>query len=146
MKDWKWFIYGPIDDKKYFFKLKHLIKSKYLENTIIFKSPIYEKHKKKLIFRNSSFLLQTSKSENFNFSISEALENLKPVIVTVNSPWDIVKNNNLGYLFDSSSKSIRGIINKLSSLNKDRYFILVNNIKSYDSKFSWSIFLDKILN
>ena len=102
--------------------------------------------KKKLIFRNSSFLLQTSKSENFNFSISEALENIKPVIVTVNSPWDIVKKNNLGYLFDSSSKSIRSIINKLSSLNKDRYFILVNNIKSYDSKFSWSIFLDKILN
>ena len=90
-------------------------------------------------------MLQTSKSESFNFSVSESLSLGVPVIVTKNSPWQIVQDKKLGYMYDNSSKSIKKVIDALSNLDNDQYNDIIYNFSSNTVSFSWDSFLKKIV-
>ena len=142
---WTWEIYGPIDDQKYYNNLIYLLKKHSLNNQIFIKKPVYNKKRKIKIFKESSFLLQTSKSESFNFSISESLSLAVPVIVTKNSPWQIVHDKKLGYLYDNSTKSIKNVINNLSKLDNNQYAKFIYNFKRVTTSFSWDTFIKKIV-
>ena len=145
MIGWKWEIYGPIDDHKYYKYLKILLKKLNLNHNIVFKKAVYDKKRKFEIFNRSSFLLQTSKSESFNFSVSESLSLGVPVIVTKNSPWQIVQDKKLGYMYDNSSKSIKKVIDALSNLDNDQYNDIIYNFSNNTVSFSWDSFLKKII-
>ena len=136
MSGWTWEIYGPKENNTYYEFLKQKIVKKKLSSSIFLYDQVQGKKKINLI-KNSSFLLQPSKSENFNFSIAEALSKHKPIITTKQSSWVNFDKFNIGFFVDSNSKEIIDLYYTISNLRYSEYKKLVSNIKKIENKFSW---------
>jgi glycosyltransferase involved in cell wall biosynthesis len=129
-------------EKKYFKKLKVLIKSKDLNDKVKFLGPIYGNQKLKII-SESYCLILPSKSENFGNVVLEAISQNTPVIASKNTPWKILKDNNAGYWISPTVDSINSTLNELILLDNKRYskiqnsaMILLKNRFSFENNIS----------
>ncbi len=118
--NWKLEIYGPVSNTKYLNTIKKRIRLKNLENEIKIFQPIFNNEEKKKIFLKSDCFILPSKSENFGISIAESLSYGLPVLTTKDTPWEIINENNAGYVFDFSEKNLIYYIDKYMSLNSSQ--------------------------
>jgi glycosyltransferase involved in cell wall biosynthesis len=73
------------------------------------------------------FLVLPSYSENFGAVVAEALAVGTPVIVSNNTPWNIIADNNAGYFIDNSVTSLVSTIRQVYTLSKDQFNIMQMN-------------------
>ena len=97
-KKWKLEICGYYNDKKYYEKLKKIVNENKLKN-VTFSKPVSGKEKINKFLSSDIFILP-SKTENFGIVIAEAMSLGLPVITTNNTPWECIREQNLGWYID----------------------------------------------
>lgn len=131
-------ICGYYDDVNYFNSLKNLIEKLNLK-TISFSDSVYGEQKSKKYFSNDVFILP-SKSENFALVIAEAMSHEMPVITSENTPWDIVKKNNYGWVISLNEDSIYSAVSTANSLPERKLLDMgVRGKKYIKDNLSWDV-------
>ncbi len=140
--DCKLEICGYYNDKKYYNHLKKVVKGLGLKN-ISFTKPVSGKEKIKKFISSDIFILP-SKSENFGIVIAEAMSLGLPVITTNNTPWNSLKENNLGWYVDLNEKKLYKSMMEASQSNDKDLMIMGSESRKYiEKKFSWTSLLNK---
>lgn len=107
-------------EKKYSKELKLLVEKLGLEKNIKFLGHI-DKDEKQHFIATSYALILPSKSENFGNVVLEALAQGTPVIASKNTPWQILKENNIGNWIDSTPMKIAEALSQLMNLDSVSY-------------------------
>lgn len=136
LKKWQLYICGPADDLSYLNKLKELKKINGLNSLKIFPKFINRYNKIKL-FNRASYYVQISYSENFSFSILEALSMGLPVITSFGTPWHDIKKNGCGYYINSNINSLVSVFKKIDNVNYKDYEIMSKNAFILSKKYNW---------
>ncbi len=140
LKFFKFYVVGPIYDKKYHDKILELLQSNNVlsDSVSIINKNIDISHE----FTNSDVVLLNSKFEGFSNVILEAWDHSKLLIVSkASDPNELIENNYNGYSFESYDH-LSQILNSVLNLPKnDLKNLLINGKKSL-SDFSF----DKIAN
>lgn len=115
-KNWKFLIYGISEDKKYYNKLKMIIKKNNYQKKIIFKKPIFKDNLKFKAMSQSSYNIIMSKSEILNLSILESLSLGTKVIVNkmIKYPKELSK------LIIFSQPDVINLSKKIHKLTKEK--------------------------
>lgn len=144
-RDYELLLVGPESTYKYFLKKKY----KHVKN-IKFKN-FAKKTKKTTTIYNSQAIIVSSKSENFNYSIVEALSLKVPVLLNKNLDLSfLIKKNNCGVLFDMKNNSLKEKLVFLSKISKQNYLFMRREayklfLKKFNLKKNYSNYL-KLLN
>lgn len=135
-------IAGPIEDEKYYGRLKTLAEEKNLTKKILFTGMVTGKIKASLLNKIYMFILP-SISESFGVSILEAMACKKPVILTKNIGLaEQVIRAKAGIISDKSKEEL---VKAMDCLLSDETKAKEMGLKGYetaDREFSW----DKITN
>jgi glycosyltransferase involved in cell wall biosynthesis len=129
-------IYGPIEDKAYWSECETIIENlpkglKVSYKGIVNHNMIME------IFKSHHVLLFPTLGENFGHVISEALIGGCPVIISDQTPWKNLKENNIGAdLSLDYEDRFEEIIQFYINLDKTQYDILSENAFEYGKKTS----------
>jgi len=130
-------ICGYYEDQEYYNSLKKLIKKLGLQN-VYFSDKVSGDEKQKKYIDNDVFICP-SKSENFGLVIAEAMSYGLPVIVSDNTPWHIVNQNNYGWVVSLDENDIFLAISAAHSLKKDDLQKIGILGRQYiESHFSWN--------
>ncbi len=124
-------IFGEVDDLTYWQKCKNEILSLPKNIDVKYKGTI---RSKKLfeIYPNYDVFLMPSLSENFGYSIFEALSFRLPVIIGQNNPWIGMEKIKIGFNVDP--KNVKNISEKVQyyiNLNENEFKIIRQNCKLY---------------
>lgn len=127
-------IIGPIGNSEYWKKcqvalttLPQNIKTNYLGAI-----PNYLLSEK---LKQYHFFLFPTFNENYGHVIAESLASGCPVILSDNTPWSDLEENNAGWIIPLPDKGkYKSIINKALKLNKSEYNQMANNALSYLTK------------
>lgn len=144
-REYELFLVGPESNYKDFLKKKY----KHVKN-IRFKHFAKKAEKIRTIY-NSKAIIVSSKSENFNYSIVEALSLKVPILLNKNLDLSfLIKKNNCGVLFDIKKNSLKEKLVFLSKISKQNYLFLRREayklyLKKFNIKKNYSNYL-KILN
>lgn len=92
-------IYGPIKDETYWDSCKEKIKLLPGNISVIYHREI-EPQKIKEVLRDAHVFILPSKSENFGHAIFEALSAGRPVITSMHTPWNGLRESNAGVNVD----------------------------------------------
>ncbi|MEA3329265.1 MAG: glycosyltransferase family 4 protein [Nanoarchaeota archaeon] len=137
-------IVGPAE-KKYFSKLKLLVKEKKLEKRVIFSDPIYDLKNKIRRIDSSKIFILPSKREGMPQALIEAMARKKIVIASKNpGNVDLIEDGKTGYLFEVGDHI--GLANKInlglkkSIENKKIEYNAKNSVK----KFNWNDVISKL--
>lgn len=130
--DFKFDIYGPIKDKKYWLKcqnaINHNIKDKLTYKGIISNDQIHT------IYPNYDLFFFPTLSENYGHVIYESLFYGCPVLCSGTTPWDKLDEFNAGWNFDlSKSSDFLNKINELLNYNAEQYEKFTIGCKKYIS-------------
>lgn len=105
---------------------------------ITFSGSVSGESKKQKFIENDIFILP-SKSENFGLVVAEAMSYGMPVIVSENTPWQVIEDKECGWIVKLNEQSLLSTINLAKELNSatlkemgDRGRLLVEN------KYSWN--------
>ena len=118
LKNWCLNIAGIIENNEYYESLLHLSKEKIKTKQIKFIGPVYGLEKEK-IFSSSDLFISLTKSENFGISILEALAYKIPVLTTMDSPWELIEKESIGWWVPNNKKLIKKALIEASSLSKN---------------------------
>ena len=97
-ENWKLILAGP-DENGHQRDVRQLANSLGLTDQIEFAGPVTDQEKWQL-YRDSDLFVLPSFSENFGIVIAEALAAGLPVITTTPTPWEALKERNLGWWVD----------------------------------------------
>ena len=130
-------ICGYSEDLNYYKSLKDLTNKLNIKN-ITFSESVSGESKKQKFIENDIFILP-SKSENFGLVVAEAMSYGMPVIVSENTPWQVIEDKECGWIVKLNEQSLLSTINLVKDLNSatlkemgDRGRLLVEN------KYSWN--------
>ncbi len=127
---------GPIEDEAYFGECKTAI-SKLPPNIrveYVGAKPPYELNR--LIKQNHLFILPT-KGENFGHSIFEALLAGRPVLISDQTPWHNLQQEQAGWdLPLESPESFLNVIEQLAASSQEAFDALAKSAWKYAEKFS----------
>lgn len=138
---WELTIAGA-DDRGYRNKLVNFISSNKLQHVKLL-PPVYGKDKEKL-FLETDIFISPSISENFNFSVAEALSYGIPVITSLNTPWENIQKYNCGWWINIDSLSVR-LIEILDTPPLELIQMGLNGRNYVSQYFTWDEFTNKIL-
>lgn len=113
-KEWELHIYGPdFDGLKV--KIEKMIKN---NKSITLFEPVFQENEKinKLLDYDLSIL--PTRSENFGYSILESLQFGIPMLTTNKTPWNNIKDENAGWIIDSSLIELENTLRKILLLQK----------------------------
>jgi len=133
-------IVGPAE-KKYFLKLKELIKNLEMGNRIVFSKPVYDVKEKIKKIDSAKIFVLPSKSEGMSQSLVEAMARSKIVIASdIPASRDLIENAKTGFLFKfGNEKELARIINNIKDEKK-----IEENAKESVEQFEWSNIIKKI--
>ena len=135
LPNWELIISGTCDDKIYFGELKKLAAGN--KNNIFFHGPAFGSKKEKLFNKADLFILPT-KTENFGITILEAMTYQVPVITTKNAPWQIIKDNSIGWWITDSKNELKKAIIEATSMNIKNLRKMGKDAKNLiKEKYSW---------
>jgi len=139
---------GPIEDIKYYNKLRRKIKNENLDKFIFFKKPLY---KKVIIFTKYDFFLLTSLQEGDPYAVKEAMSMSLPPIVSIDSRANYLSNGVNGYIFKNQNelqKILENKINKklLSVMGKNAYKFIKKNYLMSKKINNFIYFYNKVIN
>lgn len=149
--EYKLIIAGPIDDKfkSYLLFLKKQIADLNLPDRIFIVGNLLSPEKE-VYLANSKALFLVSDSENFGNVVIEALAHGTPVIAAKGTPWSSLEKTESGFWIDNSPLEIALTIDRLISLNDNKYKEMCKNAsnlaKNYSSEFvmkEWVEFIYK---
>ena len=130
-------ICGYSEDLNYYKYLKNITNKLNIKN-ITFSGSVSGESKKQKFIENDIFILP-SKSENFGLVVAEAMSYGMPVIVSENTPWQVIEDKECGWIVKLNEQSLLSTINLVKELNSatlkeigDRGRLLVEN------KYSWN--------
>ena len=131
-QDWELNIIGPVSDVYYKKKIEKKIIDYDLNSVIYFSPPIYDTFSKNLEFKNSDIVVLPSKSENFAFSICEAMFASRTVICSAETPWEELNKAEIGYCLDLNSKqNIVLALTKIFNCNKNKLHEIGKKARDY---------------
>lgn len=141
-------IMGPIENTKYYKKLRRKIKNENLDKFIFFKKPVY---KKVTIFTKYDFFLLTSLQEGDPYVVKEAMSMSLPPIVSIDSRANYLSNSVNGYIFKNQNdlqKILENKINKklLSVMGKNAYKFIKKNYLMSKKINNFIYFYNKVIN
>jgi len=139
---------GPIEDIKYYNKLRRKIKNENLDKFIFFKKPLY---KKVTIFTKYDFFLLTSLQEGDPYVVKEAMSMSLPPIVSIDSRANYLSNSVNGFIFKNQNelqKILENKINKklLSVMGKNAYKFIKKNYLMSKKINNFIYFYNKVIN
>lgn len=110
--------------------LKELVDNLNLINHVDFLGYIDDHMTKQELLANAYCLVLPSHSENFGNVVIESLSQGTPVIASKGTPWQILKEENIGYWIDNGSTSIANAIDDVIGLDKEKYLLKRENCLS----------------
>ncbi len=117
---WELHIAGNSDPSDYVNKLKDLITSYGLDDSIKILGPITGEAKMQKYMNSDLFILPTF-NENFGNVVAEALMCECPVITTKNAPWEVIEEEKCGWWIDLSVENImKTLIEAMSLTDEER--------------------------
>ena len=108
---WKCEIYGG-GDSKYVKEINDMITNSKLNSNVELKGAISGDNKIS-VFKNSSAFILPSYSEGFAIAIAEAMAFGLPVITTTSTPWQVIRNKNLGWFVEPQAHQIKLALEQL---------------------------------
>ncbi len=125
-----WYIYGPIKDKNYWSTCDKLIVQLPPNITVKYMGDINPTNVYNALGTYDFFILP-SQSENFGHALYEAMIAGKPIITSLNTPWNLLEENNAGFNVDLTPESIALAIEKAAALNQTDYTSMVYAVRQY---------------
>lgn len=120
----KYYLYGPVDDEDYWEECQHIIATLPSNVEVTFCGSIQRESLEQII-NSHEFLFLPTKSENFGHSIAECLSNGVPVIISDQTPWRKLSDNNAGWdLPLREADQFANLISDLSKMNTKEYNML----------------------
>lgn len=124
-------IYGPVKDPVYWEDCLEEIKDMPDNITVNYKGEV-QPHIVQDILKDYHFFILPSKSENFGHAIYEALSAGRPVITSLNTPWNGLEEAGAGYNVDPENKqALVSVLERAAQLKNEDYKLSVVNARSY---------------
>jgi glycosyltransferase involved in cell wall biosynthesis len=142
-KNWELIIVGPEEDdtKKNVLKIV-----RYNHNSSIkFLKPIFDINEKNKLFLSSDLFLLPSYSENFSYSIIEALQLKLPVLTSAFTPWQTIKQYNAGWVVDNLHESLEKNLRNIFKLKKKDFEEKSKNCSQLLKRYYWDNLIDQYL-
>lgn len=136
-------IYGNLEDQDYWNRCAAIIKQLPKNINVAYKGELAFNEVQTIIANYHALLLPTL-NENFGHSIVESLLTGCPVIISDQTPWNDLEENNAGYAItlENKQKFVEAIVN-LAKLNEEEFLQKSNAANSYISN---KIEVDKSIN
>ncbi len=129
-------IYGPKEDEDYYNKCLKLSKEVPDNINVIFKGTLNHDKVNEVLNKYHFFFFPTL-HENFGHVIFEAFSAGLPVIISKNTPWQNLKEKNIGFDIDLSNKNeFIETIEKLSNISQEGYDLMSRKSHEFATKFS----------
>jgi glycosyltransferase involved in cell wall biosynthesis len=101
-------------------KLKNLIIDNGLASKVFFLGKL-EGIEKQNIYANAKVLILPSHTENFGNVVIESLAQGTPVIASKGTPWQLLKEEGIGYWVDNSPETLAESIDQMLQLSNETY-------------------------
>ena len=128
---------GPVDDQKYFHKLKTLIKSLSINDRVIWTGPLFGVDKA-CLFHDGDIFVLPSINENFGIAAAEAMTAGVPVIATETCGITEYFEDDAGITIDFSDRSLVKPMRELLSKKDFKLEVGINGKKAVEL-LSWDI-------
>lgn len=142
-KNWELIIVGPEEDETKETVLK-IIKDNH-NITIKFLKPVFDINEKRKLFLSSDLFILPSYSENFSYSIVEALQFKLPVLTTKFTPWSSIKKHNAGWIVDNLERSLEKNLIDIFKLKKKDFEKKSKNCSKLLKRYHWNNLINKYL-
>ena len=142
-KNWELIIVGPEEDETKKTVLK-IIKDNH-NSTIKFLKPIFDINEKRKLFLSSDLFILPSYSENFSYSIIEALQYKLPVLTSKFTPWQSIKQHNAGWIVDNLQESLEKNLRDIFKLKKKDFEQKSKNCSKLLKRYYWDNLINKYL-
>ncbi|MCX7953789.1 MAG: glycosyltransferase [Bacteroidales bacterium] len=140
-ENWELLLVGQ-GEKNYIKKLKHLIVSEGISNSVKF-IEFTTGSQKNYLMRTIDILVLPSHSENFGVVVAEALQYNIPVIASTGTPWEEINIYNCGWWVNNDVDTLAKTIEKAISLSdEERYEMGKRGRKLIEEKYN----IEKITN
>jgi glycosyltransferase involved in cell wall biosynthesis len=134
--NWLLWIAGP-DETGYRREVEAKI-VKYSASNISFLGNLNDDEKWR-VFVNSDLFVLPSYSENFGIAIAEAMSCGLPVLTTTGTPWNCLKDNQLGWWVEPTAESIGHALEEAFSMPENDLKSIGDRARKYVNKtFSWN--------
>jgi len=133
-----------VADNNDFNLLKKYINKKNLKINAI--KPFFNNQQKIHIFHNHDVLALPTKSENFGIVILESLSRGLPILTTNTTPWNIIQNNNAGWIINDSYLELKLTLFKIFQTKRKVFFIKKRNAIKIAHQYSWRKIIKLYIN
>ena len=138
-KEWELHIYGPdFDDIKA--KIQKITKN---NKSITLFEPVFEENEKKNILLDYDLSILPTRSENFGYAILESLQFGLPMLTTNKTPWNNIKDENAGWIIDSSLLKLEDTLREILLLQKKDFEEKSKNAIKLSRNYSFNNLKDK---
>lgn len=127
----KFTIYGPNEDKSYWYECERLIDSLPENICVIYEGEVQPQDVRQKLSQHDLFFLPT-RGENYGHVIFEALSAGLPVLISDQTPWTDLGDNEVGWAFPlNSMESFVETIEKMSQWSSDQHEAVSRRARKY---------------
>jgi len=109
-----------------------------LSDAIDFVGPLYGSDKRDALMHADAFILPTY-SENFGIAVAEAMSWELPVLTTSGTPWDVLRNPELGWYVRPTLEEISCAMYELFQKTPNQLALMGKSCRAYvEQRFDWS--------
>lgn len=132
---WTLDVVGPKENKYFYTKISNLISNNKNINLL---KPVFSDFKKTELFNKYDFLVLPSKNENFGMVILESLARGLPVLTTTDTPWNIIKINDAGWVINLKQSNLTMCLKNIFKLDvkefEEKSINAINLARNYQTE------------